>query len=158
MKNFSNTYIYIYASALVVAIALILSVCAIKLQPFQTENKNKEKMQGILKAAHSDKLKSDHVIANYRHYIIQELTLDKNGTITDEYRHGKMIKGAEENRAFNLNIKAELSRIAKNEAGKLGVFVFKNATEKTYIIPIYGKGLWGPLWGNIAIAADGNTI
>jgi len=27
-----------------------------------------------------------------------------------------------------------------------------------YVIPVKGKGLWGPIWGYIAIASDGNTI
>lgn len=27
-----------------------------------------------------------------------------------------------------------------------------------YVIPVRGKGLWGPVWGYIAVAEDGNTI
>ncbi|MDR2867942.1 MAG: NADH:ubiquinone reductase (Na(+)-transporting) subunit C [Bacteroidales bacterium] len=27
-----------------------------------------------------------------------------------------------------------------------------------YIIPVKGKGLWGPIWGFIAIGEDGNTV
>ena len=27
-----------------------------------------------------------------------------------------------------------------------------------YIIPVYGAGLWGPVWGYVAFDADGNTI
>jgi Na+-transporting NADH:ubiquinone oxidoreductase subunit C len=27
-----------------------------------------------------------------------------------------------------------------------------------YVIPVRGKGLWGPIWGYIAVAEDGNTI
>jgi Na+-transporting NADH:ubiquinone oxidoreductase subunit C len=27
-----------------------------------------------------------------------------------------------------------------------------------YVIPVKGKGLWGPIWGYIAVAEDGNTI
>ncbi len=29
---------------------------------------------------------------------------------------------------------------------------------KIYIIPLLGKGLWGPIYGNIALNADMNTI
>lgn len=27
-----------------------------------------------------------------------------------------------------------------------------------YIIPVYGAGLWGPIWGYIAVESDGSTI
>ena len=27
-----------------------------------------------------------------------------------------------------------------------------------YVLPVYGAGLWGPIWGYIAVNADGNTI
>lgn len=158
MKNFSNTYIYIYASALVVVIALVLSICATRLQPFQIENKNQEKMQGILKTSHSDKIMTDNITSNYQKYITKELTIDKNGIITDEYQNGKCIKGDSNNRAFKLNVKAEMSCLTEGKNGKLGIFVYQDEHCTKYIIPIYGKGLWGPIWGNIAIAEDGSTI
>ncbi len=27
-----------------------------------------------------------------------------------------------------------------------------------YIIPVYGAGLWGPIWGYVAVDSDGSTI
>ena len=27
-----------------------------------------------------------------------------------------------------------------------------------YVLPVYGAGLWGPIWGYIAVNDDGNTI
>ena len=27
-----------------------------------------------------------------------------------------------------------------------------------YIIPVVGKGLWGPIWGNICVGEDRQTI
>ena len=29
---------------------------------------------------------------------------------------------------------------------------------KKYILPVYGAGLWGPIWGYVAFDADGSTI
>ena len=31
-------------------------------------------------------------------------------------------------------------------------------TDTVYIVPLIGTGLWGPIWGNIALKADGKTI
>ncbi len=30
--------------------------------------------------------------------------------------------------------------------------------EKMFIIPLLGKGLWGPVYGNLALAGDFNTV
>ena len=29
---------------------------------------------------------------------------------------------------------------------------------KTFIIPLYGAGLWGPIWGNIAVKENFSTV
>ena len=42
----------------------------------------------------------------------------------------------------------------ENDEG-LPVFVIDR---KTSVIPMQGNGLWGPIWGYLAIAADGRTI
>ena len=42
-----------------------------------------------------------------------------------------------------------------SEAGTLPVFVIDRQTS---VIPMQGNGLWGPIWGYIAVAADGKTV
>jgi len=41
------------------------------------------------------------------------------------------------------------------EDGTLPLFVIDRQTS---VIPMQGNGLWGPIWGYIAIAADGKTV
>ena len=41
------------------------------------------------------------------------------------------------------------------EDGGLPVFVIDRQTS---VIPMQGNGLWGPIWGYLAIAADGKTV
>ena len=41
------------------------------------------------------------------------------------------------------------------EDGTLPVFVIDRQTS---VIPMRGNGLWGPIWGYLAIAADGKTV
>lgn len=41
----------------------------------------------------------------------------------------------------------------------LPVFIFEGKEgNKTYILPLYGLGLWDEIWGYIAIGSDGNTV
>src|SRR5690606_38214858 len=38
------------------------------------------------------------------------------------------------------------------------IFIYENEGNKKYIIPLVGKGLWGPIWGYIALESDKNTV
>lgn len=41
----------------------------------------------------------------------------------------------------------------------LPVFIYANSDGKnTYVLPLYGLGLWDEIWGYVALAEDGNTI
>jgi len=39
--------------------------------------------------------------------------------------------------------------------GELPMYIIDN---QTTVIPMQGNGLWGPIWGYIAVAADGKTV
>ena len=52
----------------------------------------------------------------------------------------------------NYNIKGGANQTGEPE---LPVFVFKNGRT---VVPIYGAGLWGPIWGYISFEADAQTI
>ncbi len=149
---FSNKYIFIYASIMVIAVAAILSAAAMFLQPFQERNVNVEKIQNILTSAgivstkeNAEKLFNNHIVA--------QVLIDRNGKIVNDNR-----------KAFEMDLKSELQKLEELESGKSQVepafplFVCKNGADTTYIIPVLGKGLWGPLWGYIALKSDCNTI
>lgn len=53
--------------------------------------------------------------------------------------------------AFQLNS-------ADYKAGNYKIYTCKVNGETKYVVPVYGMGLWGPIWGYIAVNADGNTI
>jgi Na+-transporting NADH:ubiquinone oxidoreductase subunit C len=59
--------------------------------------------------------------------------------------------------AFKVNLKKEQAK--ELSEWNLPIFVGKLEDGSTkYIIPLYGKGLWGPIWGYIALNDDMNTI
>ncbi len=153
---FSNKYIFIYASVMVVLVAILLATTATLLKPAQDNNVRIEKMQQILKSADVT-VEAKDAIAAYDKYIVRELAVDSKGEIVAEFSNQKQVKG--NIRPFDINLKVELKKYEKKEVALFPVFVFKGDKNDTlYIVSLYGKGLWGPVWGNISLKSDKNTI
>lgn len=158
---FSNRYIFIYASVMVIVVAAILSTAASLLKPFQERNIRVEKIQKILLSAdiESDKTNAEEL---FNKHIVEERVIDMDGNIVAIYRGGENVQG--DIRAFELDLKVELKKKsdhksdASNPEPKFPLFVCEKDGETFYIVPLLGKGLWGPIYGNIAFKSDLNTI
>ncbi|MDR2556170.1 MAG: NADH:ubiquinone reductase (Na(+)-transporting) subunit C [Bacteroidales bacterium] len=48
--------------------------------------------------------------------------------------------------------------ITEESDGDRPVYIAQIASGNTYIFPLQGKGLWGPVWGFIALKEDMNTV
>lgn len=153
---FSNKYIFIYASVMVVAVAILLATTATVLKPAQDNNVKIEKMQQILKSANIV-VEPKEAIAAYAKFVVRELAVNSKGIIVAEYAHDKQEKGSI--RPFDINLKEQLKKFENKEDAVLPVFIFQGENGDTlYILSLYGKGLWGPVWGNISIKSDKNTV
>jgi len=64
----------------------------------------------------------------------------------------------QESKAFEIDLKKELYKKSKSEKFALPLYVVEKEGVKTYVIPMRGSGLWGPVYGNMALAEDLNTI
>jgi Na+-transporting NADH:ubiquinone oxidoreductase subunit C len=96
-----------------------------------------EKQQQIVKA-----LGENPETSSYGDVVAQAVMLDKNG---------KAIEGKSESDIF-----ASLSDLtASFEAGEFPIFKAKNGC---VVIPVYGAGLWGPVWGYLALESDMDTV
>lgn len=139
----SNVYTIIYIVVLAAVVGAALAFTSLSLQSRQEENSNKDKMRQILAAARITP-PADSVIPAFEHYIISQEVTDSKGTKIDAD-------------AFTTDV-AQQSKLPDSER-KLPVFVCRldNGALK-YILPVYGAGLWGPIWGYVAIDADGSTI
>lgn len=158
----SNKYTFIYAVVLVVVVAVVLSLTATALQPRQAENIRVEKMQNILKAAMEGKdieITAKNAASLYEQYIVEELVVDTLGAVISSYnvKTGTFVAG-EQLRAFDLDPQMFLDAISKGTPGRLAVFVYEDDMERRYVLPIRGVGLWGAIWGNIALNEDLSTI
>ncbi|GAB1402844.1 MAG: NADH:ubiquinone reductase (Na(+)-transporting) subunit C [Lentimicrobiaceae bacterium] len=158
---YSNAYIFKYASIMVILVAAILSAAALLLQPAQERNVKIEKIQDILRSAHipSTTANAEEL---YRKHIIREIVINEQGDELSVYSNGSFEKG--DIRAFDVEVRAQQKIKKEKLAGKTTqepvypLFVCQKDNDTLYIIPVYGTGLWGPIWGNIALKSDLNTI
>lgn len=157
MKNFSNKYIFIYSIILVAVVAVLLSVVAMSLKSRQQMNKDNEKMQNLLAAIGLKDVKASDAAATYAQYFDRELTVNMAGEIVSEYdiKSGEMVKGNAEQRAFVTDLKAQQ---LLGEQGAFPIYTFTKDGESGYVVPVRGAGLWGAVWGNVALASDFNTV
>lgn len=153
---FSNKYIFIYASVMVVAVAILLATTATVLKPAQDNNIKIEKMQQILKSANV-LVEPKEAIATYEKYVVRELAVNSKGEIVAEYANNKQVKG--DIRPFDINLKVETKKFEKTKDAIMPIFIFKGDNGDTlFILSLYGKGLWGPVWGNISLKSDKKTV
>lgn len=142
MNRQGNTYTFLYSVILVVVVAALLSVVSLSLQPRQNENKQNEKRQNILSAIHISST-ADNSAKLFGDYIKEQFIVNAQG-------------GKVEGNAFNVNIEKQYKLPA--DLRELPVFVAEVDGATKYILPIYGAGLWGPIWGYISLNADKSTI
>ena len=133
----SNAYIIIYSVVMVVVVAVLLAVTSLSLQERQAENILNEKRQQIVKA-----LGENPETSSYSDVVAEALMLGKDG---------QTIEG--KNDADIFNALGDLT--ASFEAGEYPIFKAKNGC---VVVPVYGAGLWGPVWGYIALEPDMNTV
>jgi len=151
---YTNGYIFRYAAIMVIIAAAVLSTAAMLLKPFQEKNVAIEKMGGILTSANIEGVETDNTIKMFNKYVVEELVVDQDGKIVESFTDGEK----ETAKAFGLNLKTELYKKSKGENFELPIYIIEKDGEKTYVFPLRGVGLWGPVWGNMALASDFNTI
>ncbi len=129
-KN-SNAYIIIYSTVMVVVVAALLAIAALSLQKRQYENELGEKKQAILGSLAAQN-------ENYDQYI-KAYVIDAEGNVVEGDDVFTLLK----------DLKASF------EAGKYPVF---EAADGRMVIPVIGTGLWGPIWGYVALDKDMDTV
>ncbi len=140
----SNKYILVYSTIMVVLVAVSLTFVAVGLKPMQEDNIRIEKMQNILASVRIN-VTPKEAIATYQKYITRVIVINNQG---------KIVEGSD---GFTIDMALELKKPADQQ--NLPVFIATLDDGKMYsIVPVRGKGLWGPIWGYIALTEDFNTI
>lgn len=158
---FTNRYIFIYASVMVIVVAAVLSSAATFLKPFQEANIRTAKIMDILKSVNIETEKKE-ADANYLKYIVEEYTINPKGEIVSIFKNNQLEQG--DIRAFDIKLKVELKKSANLKSGtsseepQFPLYVCNKDGKTFYIIPMLGNGLWGPVWGNLALEDDFKTV
>lgn len=140
----SNIYTILYISVLVIVVGAVLAVTAMTLKSRQQSNADADKMKQILASVHVA-VDDANVVRMFNELIVETPVVNSKGTIIND-------------NAFNVDVRQQ-AKIADPADRKLPLYVC-DLGEKgiKYIIPVAGNGLWGPIWGYIAIDSNGSTI
>ena len=146
MNKNSNTYQILYAAVMVLLVGSVLALIYMALKPKQNENIANDTRKQILSALHIAAPDDSQVKDTYEKYIIQDLLVDGEGNITD----------STDNVAFGVDMKKNVKLKEKRQLPVMKCKMDDGSVK--YVLPVYGAGLWGPIWGYVAVNDDGNTI
>lgn len=147
MNKNSNTYQFLYSSIMVIVVGTVLAFVFMTLKPKQDLNRANDTRQQILGAIHVIPQNEVAVEEDFKKHIVDEYLIDAQGEIADS--------GV--NKAFDVNMSANVKLSANKRQLPLFVSIASDGAKK-YIVPVYGAGLWGPIWGYIAVNEDGKTV
>lgn len=139
MNTNSNTYTIIYASVIVIIVAFLLAFVSSALKSKQDTNIRLDTQKQILAALNIRDVKDAN--AEFQKYIKSDKLVTEDGTLTDNTE----------------SFTTEYEKEAK-EKGRLHVFVAEVDGQTKYVFPVYGAGLWGAIWGYIALNDDKDTV
>ena len=131
----SNVYIITYSVVMVVIVAVLLSLAALGLKERQDNNILNEKKTQIVKALGYD------ATTSYDDVVAEAALLNAEGAVVEN----------DTQKVFDALQSVKDSR----DAGQFPIF---KAKDGSVVVPLYGAGLWGPIWGYIALASDMNTV
>ncbi|MFN2313839.1 MAG: NADH:ubiquinone reductase (Na(+)-transporting) subunit C [Bacteroidales bacterium] len=144
MKDFSNKYIMIFSVVMIVSVAILLSLTAMLLQPRQEKNVEVEKKMNILSSINVTSTKTD-AVELYDRYIKESYVINTDG---------RQMEGVN---PFTVSLRAEQKKSLAEQSLPVFIAVADNG-DTLHIFPLEGKGLWGPIWGYVALEEDMVTI
>ena len=139
MNTNSNSYTIIYASVMFVIVAFLLAFVSSSLKDIQNKNQELDTKKQILSALNIRDVKDAD--AEYNKYVKGDMLMNVDGTLT------------ENTDGFSISYEKEAK-----ENNRLHVFVCEVDGETKYVVPVYGAGLWGAIWGYVALNADKDTV
>ena len=139
MNTNSNSYTIIYASVMVVIVAFLLAFVSSSLKATQDKNVQLDTKKQILAALNIKNI--EDADAEYQKYVKGDMLMNVDGTLTENTGE------------FATNYEKEAK-----EQQRLHVFVCDVDGQTKYVFPVYGAGLWGAIWGYVALNEDKDTV
>ena len=135
-KN-SNVYIIIYTVVMVVIVGALLAFLATSLKDKQDANVLNEQKTSIMKAFGEAEANFDEVVTI--------------GSITD----GEFV--VVEDAAATFELLGDRKALAAVE-NNLPIFKMEKDGVEKYVLPLVGKGLWGDIWGYVALQQTEDNV
>ena len=142
MNKQSNIYTVIYIIILVVVVGTALALTSMSLKDRQQANEDNDRRRQILASVNITPA-PENIQAEFDKYITGQVVINENGEKIGD-------------NAFAISVAAQ-SKVAAAER-LLPLYICEIDGTKKYIIPLYGAGLWGPIWGYLSLNEDGSTI
>ena len=139
MNTNSNSYTIIYASVMVVIVAFLLAFVNSSLRDLQGKNVELDTKKQILSSLGITEVKDAD--AEFSKVVKSDMIVAEDGSLK-EY-DGKFVT------AYEKEFK---------ENGRAHVFVCEIDGKTKYVVPVYGAGLWGAIWGYVSLDEDKNTV
>jgi Na+-transporting NADH:ubiquinone oxidoreductase subunit C len=172
-KN-STGYTFTFAAIMVVVVGTSLAFTAMSLKDKQAANAADKKMMDILGAIGVDANRSN-ASELFAQYVVERIAIDLDGNELNR-RTGALDPKDKED-PFGIDVQKDYrgSIKAASKANKddidglraslegeaLSFPLFRCNTpegDNVYVVPVVGSGLWGPIWGYVALEADLQTI
>jgi Na+-transporting NADH:ubiquinone oxidoreductase subunit C len=148
----SNLYVILFSAILTIVLGGLLAVTSVGLGPIQQKSVELDTKKQILEAVMEVKEGAD-ILALYDKVIKSEVINLKGEVVTTD-ADGKTLVAE----------KVDISRQYKKKPVDRLFPVFKfygeeaSAEIQSYILPVYGSGLWDNIWGFVALNIDGSEI
>lgn len=134
----SNTYTLVYACGVVIIVAFLLAFVSSALKEPSEANERIDQQKQIL-ASLNIRPDKDKVEEVYKQTVVSDPIVDTTGA----------------------TIKADGGfAVKRKEIGptNLPVYICKVDGQTKYVLPLVGKGLWGGIWGYLAVNDDCTTV
>ena len=139
MNTNSNSYTIIYASVMVVIVAFLLAFVNSSLRDLQGKNVELDTKKQILSSLGIKGVQDAE--AEFAKVVKSDMVVAEDGTLTPY--EGAFVTSYEKD---------------FKENGRAHIFVCEIEGQTKYVIPVYGAGLWGAIWGYVALNADKDTV
>lgn len=156
IKTNSNGFTFGFAIVMVLVVGAALSFASISLKPRQVQNSINKKMMSILHSMGVEATR-ENAEEKFYTYITKRIDLNYQGEVIGT-REGK-IDAKDPLDPFNVDVRAEYrDKKMPIEEKHFPLFQANVDGKEVVVIPMAGTGLWGPIWGYVALESDYNTI
>ena len=154
MNTNSNVYTVVYTTVICVLVAAILAFVSQSLKPMQEDNEKAETISQILTAGRFGEKEELAKKGNKAIIKMFQNELDHAALVNAEGKEVRNLDKAHAEVYSTSDLKAEGYKLS-DASFEIPVYIFNNGV---HVFPVYGAGLWGAIWGYVALDGDKDTV